>query len=1388
MFAVGCLLCGPQAAPGAGVTVLTHGLADNTDGWIAGMTSAVTNYVAAQGMRCSVYELDVTWSPPFSTVLFSVSAARVGGTAPTATDSGQIVVKLNWHDLAGSADGVVGVWAPSTYDVAAAATAALLRTNLLPELAGHALVELPIHLIGHDRGGSLVCQISQLLGTNGVWVDHLTTLDPHPFNNDGFEDYSFAFIDAPARTYANVYFHDNYWQSDFDPKGESVMGSYSRKLSSLSGGYAGTNGAHSDVHLWYHGTIDLHTPTTDRGGGLLTAAERAAWWIAYEQAGARAGFYYGLIGGGNRLSPSQPVWTATNAIKDGVNQLWDFGAGISSNRVALEANSGQWPNAITFNRLDTNAAIQGQSLSLRLYWQWAQPLANSGTIAFYLDDDQNPLNANQTLQQDWSFPGTGSIVYHADASFVLEATRAAPGWHWLFVKISGGGRTRYLYAPERVLVVRDPATCAFALSPEAATYSASGGTGGFSVVTSNGCAWAAVANGTWLHTTSSGTTGGVVNYTVDANAGAASRFGSITVGNHAFTLAQAGTACSYWLSASGVALPAGGAATNFTVEAGAGCPWAASSTNAWIHTASSDTGNGTLTFTVDANPVTSQRLGSISVQDAVFTVLQDGAPCTCVLLPRTFTHGASAGSGSFRVTSPGACPWTASTAADWLHITAGFSGLGNGNVAYHVAANASARARTGTIALGGQTFTVTQLGDAQSPTLKVTRPLAGQRLSNSVFTAQGTAVDNVAVAAVWFQWNTNDWTTASGTTNWSAPVTLTPGTNWLRACALDVAGNASATNRVSCIYVVSGPLTLQTVGKGTLSPNYSNAVLEIGRTYTLTAVPGTGLVFSNWTAGLGGPVVTNKPTLKFVMQSNLVWAANFTDVQRPLVTITSPKSGIRVSNAVVTVTGTASDNAAVSHVWLVVNGAPLLTTGTTLWSNRVSLIPGTNTVRAYSVDRTGNRSLTNSLTCYYVVTGSLSLWTNGVGTITRSFAGNTLEIGQNYTVTAVPGAGQVFSNWSGTLPVATAQLAFRMQSNLVLQANFVPNPFLALQGNYNGLFSPTSVASAGTSGATNCGYLTLNLTGLGGFSGSLRLEGVTLPVGGSFSLQLQAQTTAPRVGKPAVGLSLQLERPAAGPLIRGSVAGGSLWESPLLAYRAGSSRSNAYAGTYTLLLAGGDAYGLCFLPTNAPWGDSPAGVKVSALGAIQMGGTLADGQVLSQSTAVGEAGDWPVYVSLYGGRGFLIGWLSLAAHQTAGSLYWLMPAAWPGSGYPSGIGQYRQAFLARYAPPAAGQNPVAWTNADVILSGGDVPGRLTNRVVLANSKFTSLPGGSISNLILTLTSANGLFKGSFVHPVTRKVTAINGALQPGVSGPWPPAGGGWFLGPTQDGLLCLHPQ
>src|SRR5208282_5987837 len=109
--------------------------------------------------------------------------------------------------------------------------------------------------------------------------------------------------------------------------------------------------------------------------------------------------------------------------------------------------------------------------------------------------------------------------------------------------------------------------------------------------------------------------------------------------------------------------------------------------------------------------------------------------------------------------------------------------------------------------------------------------------------------------------------TANGWANWSTNITLIPGTNTLRAYAVDSSGNISQTNTVNLVYVLSAALTVNTTGNGTVSPNYNLALLQIGVTYSMTAIAGEWAMFANWTGGTNGTltVLTNGPTLLFVM-------------------------------------------------------------------------------------------------------------------------------------------------------------------------------------------------------------------------------------------------------------------------------------------------------------------------------------------------------------------------------------------------------------------------------------------------------------------------------------------------------------------------------------------
>lgn len=489
---VALLLSEVNAVHAAGVTIITHGFSGNADGWVLGMAGKVPSYYRFTGTNVICYEVTVTSSGGN----FSVTPRKVAGGNPTNDFNPEIIIKLDWGALAGFFSQF------DTYEVAAAVVPRLLQTNFIPELGGRALAELPLHLAGHSRGGSLVCEMARLLGTNGVWVDHLTTLDPHPVNQDGNTD-PLTVSDAPLRVYENVLFADNYYQ-DFGgyPHGQSMPHAYNRKLTTLPGGYSS---AHSDTHLWYHATVDLANPANDTEV-LLSAADRAAWFTMYENGGARAGFHYSRMGGGNRFSMDLPAGVGAGRPVHGFNQRWELGAAPAptGNRTALTANNGNWPNIMRVNLTGTNLMAQGESNHVTIYAQWARPAASNAVITVHVDEDLNPYNGNDRVVQQIAMAGTGSNqISFGTVALNVAATNSTPGVRAVFARVSGGGRTRYLYAPELLTVMSTWAGPRLAISREGTDVRVDvAGTAGQRVVlegTTNFESWTALATN-WLGT------------------------------------------------------------------------------------------------------------------------------------------------------------------------------------------------------------------------------------------------------------------------------------------------------------------------------------------------------------------------------------------------------------------------------------------------------------------------------------------------------------------------------------------------------------------------------------------------------------------------------------------------------------------------------------------------------------------------------------------------------------------------------------------------------------------------------------------------------------------------------------------------------------------------
>gem|GEM_PF-426707 len=662
------------------------------------------------------------------------------------------------------------------------------------------------------------------------------------------------------------------------------------------------------------------------------------------------------------------------------------------------------------------------------------------------------------------------------------------------------------------------------------------------------------------------------------------------------------------------------------------------------------------------------------------------------------------------------------------------------------------------------------IADDTAPSVTITNPVSGQVSSNGVFTVRGTATDNLGLSNIWVQINDGAWVKATGTKNWSADVTPDSGTNIVRAYAEDLAGNISATNSVDFRY--GAPLTVTLHGGGTVTPNLNGQLLEIGKTYSMTAQAGAGCSFINWT----GSVTDTNATLTFVMETNLTFIANFTDPIAPTLTITSPQKNSHASNAMFTATGTASDNGQVAAVWYQLNGGSwTMATNTTNWTAGLNLTQSANTLRAYAVDSLDNTSTTNSVSFTWIPSSQMTVLAVGQGTFSPNYNGWFLENGKTYKMTAKAAFNNIFSRWTdgaGNTVSTSPALSFQVQSNATFHANFVLNPFTPLMGPFAGLFYDTN-----NIGTTNSGYLTVSMTAFGSFSAKMQLaSGQKLSFSGNFTTDGVYSNTVSAKGSAPVRVQLQLSSVNAGQ-ISGSV-GGAGWTSPLFAVRAIYSPANPapqHNNKYTLVIPGGSD------STAQPAGNGYGTISVDISGDVTFKGALGDGTKASQKTFINKPGVWPLFIP-YKGGGALFGWMTftnLNDSDLNGTVYWVKPAASSGS-YPGGF-NFTQGIHA-IGSIYSFTNGVPLLNlpaggASVLQLGNPVQSFTNHFTLGTDNKITSSDG-----LKVTVTTSTGLFKGTAVSLGDGTSVPITGVLLQKQNGAY-----GYFLKDGQSGALYLGP-
>jgi hypothetical protein len=362
----------------------------------------------------------------------------------TNDSSGEVIIVVNWIDAAGYFENV------GTDRIS------LQIMNKLAEKPD--LLSLPVHLIGHSRGGSVISGLADEFARQGIWIDHLTLLDPHPMS-----------IDNPVHVGDRVLFSDSYFQKSSIISGMDVDGAYNIQLDArcpglflcpLNGGY---DSSHSDIHLWYHGTINYWDNPVKNGDSEdgkdieLNNEMRASWYSSSnpdEIGGQKTGFYYSRLGGGNRKD--------SRAIQ-GYHNAKSFGGNGNRPSYVSDLSNAVWPNLVEIEvRNNSNGQLVkrtdtveiGDFLQIKYVGQDYDGGIYDGKsrVELFLDRDRNPLNNNNICSLiSFDHPASGNDTFSSNCGFDTTGLEKTDGY--IYGKISDGIRTRYLYYEEQIRFV-----------------------------------------------------------------------------------------------------------------------------------------------------------------------------------------------------------------------------------------------------------------------------------------------------------------------------------------------------------------------------------------------------------------------------------------------------------------------------------------------------------------------------------------------------------------------------------------------------------------------------------------------------------------------------------------------------------------------------------------------------------------------------------------------------------------------------------------------------------------------------------------------------------------------------------------------------------------------
>ena len=542
--------------------------------------------------------------------------------------------------------------------------------------------------------------------------------------------------------------------------------------------------------------------------------------------------------------------------------------------------------------------------------------------------------------------------------------------------------------------------------------------------------------------------------------------GNIATRSFTVTVTQAAGAATLSVSAPMVYAGAEGGNTP-SVEIFSNTTWNVASDQSWLTiNAATGTGNGMLTFAVEANLMQTPRTATVTISapgatSKIITVSQAPGSATLNLSATTASIAASVGStATVDVTSN--TSWTATSDQSWLTVSPA-SATGNGTLTFTAAVNTTTGTRTATVTVSGtgvasQTITITQ---AAAATYVITASI--NPANSGAVTGAGSynPGDNVTLTAT----PNTGYSFVNWTENGAEIVSNDASYSFTASASRTLIANFHAVV-VPATYVITASVSLANSGTVTGIGSYNS-----GDNVTLTATPNTGYSFVNWTEN--GAEVSTTTSYSFTASASRTLVANFHAVVVPATYVITASvslansgivTGIGSYNSGDNVTLTATPNTGYSFVNWTENSAEVSTTA------------------SYSFTASASRTLIANfhavvVPATYVITASVSLANSGTVTGIGSY-----NSGDNVTLTATSNTGYSFVNWTenGAEVSTTTSYSFTASASRTLVANFKVD---VVQYSIAASASPASSGTVTGAGSYNSGdNVTLTATPNTGYS------------------------------------------------------------------------------------------------------------------------------------------------------------------------------------------------------------------------------------------------------------------------------------------------------------------